>query len=100
MPRVHKPIQSQLIEYVCDCGKGVYRLKYKTPYTSDCRFTWLHQCSHCGRELEFTTPYPLLEVVPGKVKRTFMLEEAKPTPVVEKYGQGFKWYSSQGHGPV
>jgi len=31
-----------LIEYVCECGKGVYRLKYKTPYTSDCRYTWLH----------------------------------------------------------
>ena len=95
MPRVHKPIQAQLIEYVCDCGKGVYRLKYKQPYTTDCRYTWLHQCSHCGRELEFTTPYPLLEVVPGKVKRTFMLEEARPAPVVEKNKQMFKWYSLQ-----
>ena len=83
MPRIQKPIQAQLIEYVCDCGKGVYRLKYKTPYTSDCRY--------CGRELEFTTPYPLIEVV----KRTFMLEDAKPAPVVEKYRQTFKWYSSQ-----
>ena len=100
MPRVHKPIQAQLIEYVCDCGKGVYRLKYKTPYTSDSRFTWLHKCSHCGRELEFTTPYPLLEILPGKVKRTFILEEAKPTPMVEKYGQDFRWYSLQGHNQV
>jgi len=96
MPRINKPIQAQLIEYVCDCGKGVYRLKFKHPYTSDCRYTWLHQCSHCGRELEFTTPYPLLEVVAGKVKRTFMLEEARPAPVVEKNKQSFKWYSSQG----
>jgi hypothetical protein len=94
MPRVHKPIQAQLIEYVCDCGKGVYRLKYKTPYTSGCRYTWLHQCSHCGRELELTTAYRLLEV--GKLKRTFMLAEAKPTPLVEKYRQAFKWYSLQG----
>ncbi len=100
MPRFNKPIQAQLIEYACDCGKGVYRLKYQQPYTTDCRFTWLHQCSHCGRELEFTVPYPLLEVVPGKVKRTFMLEEAKPTPLVEKNRETFKWYSSQGHSQV
>ena len=93
MPRIHKPIQAQLIEYVCDCGKGVYRLKYKTPYATDSRYTWLHQCSYCGRELEFTTAYPLLEV--GKVKRTFMLEDARPAPVVEKGGMSFKWYSSQ-----
>ena len=98
MLRVHKPIQAQLIEYACDCGKGVYRLKYKTPYTSDCRFTWLHQCSHCGRELEFTTPYPLLEV--GKLKRTFMLEDARPAPLVEKGRMSFKWYSLQGDGAV
>jgi hypothetical protein len=95
MPRVNKPIQAQLIEYACDCGKGVYRLKYKTPYTSDCRFTWLHQCSYCGRELEFTTAYPLLEV--GKLKRTFMLEDARPAPLVEKGRMSFKWYSSQEH---
>jgi hypothetical protein len=96
MPRVSKPIEAQLIEYACDCGKGVYRLKYKQPYTSDCRYTWLHECSHCGRELEFTTPYPLLEVVPGNVRRRFMLEEARPTPMVEKYKEAFKWYSSEG----
>ena len=60
--------------------------------TSDCRFTWLHQCSHCGRELEFTTAYPLLEVV----KRTFMLEDARPAPLVEKGGMSFKWYLRQG----
>ena len=93
MPRIKKPIQAQLIEYACDCGKGVYRLKFKQPYTSDCRYTWLHQCSHCGRKLEFTIPYPLLEV--GEVKRTFMLVDAKPAPVVEKYRPTFKWYSSQ-----
>ncbi len=100
MPRFKKPIHAQLIEYACDCGKGVYRLKYKLPYTSDCRYTWLHQCSHCGRELEFTTAYPLLEVEPGKVKRTFMLEEAKPSPTVDKSRQGFKWYPTQGHNQV
>ena len=98
MPRVHKPIQAHLIEYVCDCGKGVYRLKYKTPYTSDCRYTWLHQCSHCGRKLEFTTAYPLIEA--GQAKRTFMLEDAKPAPLVEKGGMSFKWYSSQGHSQI
>jgi len=98
MPRVNKPIQAQLIEYACECGKGVYRLKFKQPYTTDCRFTWLHQCSHCGRELEFTMPYPLLEV--GRMKCTFMLAEAKPTPLVEKHGQPFKWYSPQGHSQV
>jgi hypothetical protein len=36
-------------------------------------------------------------VVPGKVKRTFMLEEAKPTPVIRKNEQTFKWLSTQGH---
>ena len=94
MPRVNKPIQAQLIEYVCDCGEGVYRLKYKQPYTSDCRYTWLHQCNHCGRRLEFTIPYPLLEVEPNKVKRTFILEEAKPSPQLGKSDTGFKWLSA------
>ncbi len=98
MPRIKKPIQAHLIEYACDCGKGVYRLKFKQPYTSDCRYTWLHQCNHCGRELEFTTPYPLLEVGPSKVRRTFMLEEAKPTPVIEKNGLIFKWLTLQNQG--
>jgi hypothetical protein len=93
MPRINKPIQAQLIEYACDCGMGVYRLKFKQPYTTDCRYTWLHQCSHCGRELEFTSPYPLLEV--GKLKRTFMLEESRPVPLVENSGHAFNWYSSQ-----
>ena len=93
MPRFKKSIQAQLIEYACDCGKGVYRLKYKQPYTSDCRYTWLHQCSYCGRELEFTTPYPLLEV--GKMKRTFMLENARPAPVIQKSEVTFKWLSLQ-----
>ena len=95
MPRVNKPIQAQLIEYACDCGKGVYRLKFKQPYTTDCRYTWLHQCSHCGRELEFTSPYPLLEVEPGKVKRTFMLEDAKPVPMTGKNEKPFKWLTFQ-----
>ena len=95
MARITKPVEAQLIEYACDCGKGVYRLKYKQPYTSDCRYTWLHQCSHCGRELEFTTPYPLLEVSPGNVKRTFMLEEARPAPVIQRSEVTFKWLSLQ-----
>ena len=94
MSRVSKPIQAELIEYACDCGKGVYRLKFKQPYTSDCRYTWLHQCSHCGREVEFTTPYPLLQVNPGKVKRTFMLEDAKPMPTIQRSEITFKWLSS------
>ena len=94
MPRVKKHIHAQLIEYACDCGKGVYRLKYKQPYTSDCRYTWLHQCNHCGRKLEFTTPYPLLEVESNKVKQTFMLDEARPSPPIEKSDIGFKWLTA------
>jgi len=35
----------------------------------------------------------LLEV--GKLKRMFMLEEARPAPLVEKGRMSFKWYSSQ-----
>ena len=83
MPQVLKPIQSQLIEYQCDCG-GVYRLKQKQPVTSDCHYTWLHACTKCKKDLEFTVPYPMIEITSNNVKRKFMLEEAKPTPRIEK----------------
>ncbi len=84
MPRRSKPINAQLIEYACDCLKGVYRLKHKTPYTSDSRHTWLHACTACKKELEFCVPYPLIEIQSGVRKRLFMLEDAKPVPAVRQ----------------
>jgi hypothetical protein len=58
MPGKQRSINARLIEYVCECGQGVYRLKVNSPYTSDCRHTWLHACTGCENELEFTVPYP------------------------------------------
>jgi hypothetical protein len=86
MPRTSKPVNAQLIEYACDCGKGVFRLKISTPYTSDCRHTWLHACTACAKEVEFTVPYPLVEIQSGQRKREFMMVDAKPVATVERGG--------------
>jgi hypothetical protein len=84
VPRKSSPVFARKIEYHCDCGKGVYRLKVTTPYTSDCRHTWLHTCTGCQKNTEFTVPYPLIEVNSGVKTRIFMMVDSKPVPVVAK----------------
>jgi hypothetical protein len=85
MPQYRKLIKSELIEYRCICG-GLYRLKYKAPHTTDCRYTWLHACSKCRKELEFSTPYPMIETTSNNVKRKFILNDAKPPATTGRAG--------------
>ena len=76
MPRIKKPIEGQLIEYICDCGKGVYRLTQSQPICSDYYHSWQHVCSHCGDEKVFNVAYPIVELK----SRTFVLKESTPAP--------------------
>ena len=76
MPRVKKPIGAQLIEYACNCGKGVYRLKQSQPICSDYYHSWQHACSHCGDKKVFNVAYPVVELK----SRTFVLKDSTPTP--------------------
>jgi len=76
MTRVNKPIQAQLIEYACDCGKGVYRLTQKQPICSDYYHSWQHACSHCGDEKVFNVAYPVVELK----SRIFVLKDSTPAP--------------------
>ena len=76
MHRVNKPIQAEIIEYACDCGKGVYRLKQSRPICSDYYHSWEHACGSCGDEKVFNVAYPVVELK----SRTFVLKDSTPAP--------------------
>jgi len=76
MPRVNNPIEAQLIEYACDCGKGVYRLTQNQPICSDYYHSWQHACSHCGDEKVFSVAHPVIELK----SRIFVLKDSTPAP--------------------
>lgn len=81
MPRVHRDIPAVKIEYVCDrCERGVYRLVSNKPITSNYIHKWQHRCSHCGDLVDFTVPYPLIEVEGKQVSRVFIQRDALPPP--------------------
>ncbi len=81
MPRIKRPIEARKVEYVCEqCTAGVYRLTSKTPITTDYIYKWQHRCTNCGKLLNFTVPYPLLEVDGQTLPITFVQREALPPP--------------------
>ena len=83
MAQHRKPIRAKLVEFVCDCGLGVYRLVQNPPVSSDFNHIWRHRCSHCHREVELAAPYPLIEITLRNSHRgdkIFVLKDALPAP--------------------
>ena len=76
MPRIKKTIEGSLVEYACDCGKGVYRLTQNQPICSDYYHSWEHACSHCGDVAIFNVAYPAVEFD----SHIFVLKKSTPAP--------------------
>lgn len=51
----------ELVEYVCSCGQGVYRVNTTLPRIKE-HNQIPHQCNACQKVSYFTVPYPVLKV--------------------------------------
>jgi hypothetical protein len=95
MPRVSKPVNAQLIEFQCACGKGIFRRDQSKPVRFEYPMSYPHKCTHCGLEGGFPVAYPLLETTSHNRQRNFMLEDEMPKPsgpaMNEKPQQLFLW---------
>jgi len=80
MPQIKRPIQSQLVEFQCDCGKGVFRRDQSKPVRFEYPMSYPHKCTHCGLEGGFPVAYPLLETTSQNRQRSFVLEDGVPKP--------------------
>ncbi len=75
MLQIKRPIKSQLIEFQCECGKGVYRRDHSGPVQCKYPLSYPHKCTHCGVTVFFPAAYPLLETISNNRQRCFMLED-------------------------
>ena len=95
MPQIKRPILSQLVEFQCKCGKGVFRRDHSEPVRFEYPMSYPHKCTHCGLEGSFPIVYPLLETTSHNRQRRFMLEGEMPKPsgpvMNEKPQNSFLW---------
>ncbi len=95
MPQIKRPIQSQLVEFQCDSGKGLFRRDQAEPVRFEYPMSYPHKCTHCGLKGLFPVAYPMLETTSHNRQRTFMLEDEMPKPsgpvMNEKPKDSFLW---------
>lgn len=59
--RKTKPIQAELIEFLCDeCKRGYMRVVQGGRVIHSNPKQWQHQCSSCGNEAYLTFAYPVI----------------------------------------